>query len=180
MCLLLGACAPLRLPPEIREVRVEVPVQVPMPVAVPVVTPTDAAAQQLLAYHERLLKLSPAELSLEVAARDDAALAPAAATELALALLVSHGNGDLTRAQGLLDQVHRASTPEAQAWQALARLLSARVAEQRRLEEQVDKLNQQARDSQRRLDQLNDKLEALKAIERSLTTRPATPGGKPP
>lgn len=163
--LLLGACAQPK--PEIREVRVPVPE----------VLPADAAARQLLAQHERLLKLSAAELGQEVAPREDAKLTPAAATQLALALALHRGNGDLARAQGLLDQVLRDPTPEALPWQPLARLLQGRLAEQRRLEEQIDKLNQQARDSlrdnQRRLDQLNEKLEALKAIERSLNTRPA-------
>lgn len=170
---LLVACAPLQPTPVIREVRVEVPVRVAM------VEPVDLAAQALLRQHERLLKLSPAELAQEVLPRDDAALAPAAASELALALITSHGSGELARAQALLDQVQRSDTPEARAWQGLTRLLSARLTEQRRLEEQIDKLNQQARDNQRRLDQLNDKLEALKAIERSLNARPATAGGKP-
>ncbi|MET0517247.1 MAG: hypothetical protein ABW005_00295, partial [Burkholderiaceae bacterium] len=162
----LGGCAQLRPAPEIREVRVEVPVQVP------VLLPGDAAARQLLAYHERLRAMSPAELAQEVAPRDDAALPPAAATQLALALMANHGAGELARAQALLDAVLRGSSPEAPDWQPLARLLAARLAEQRRLEEQIERLNQQARDAQRdnqrRLDQLNEKLEALKAIERSL------------
>ena len=62
----------------------------------------------------------------------------------------------------------------------LARLLASRYAEQRRLEEQLDKQNQQLRDVQRRLDQTNERLEALKAIERSLTSRsPAAPTSAP-
>ncbi|MCX2865757.1 hypothetical protein OOZ63_28445 [Paucibacter sp. PLA-PC-4] len=167
--LLLSACAQPK--PEIREVRIEVPVPTPE------VLPADAAARQLLSHHERLMKLSPAELAHEVAPRDDGKLTPAAATQLALALTLHRSNGDLARAQALLDQVQRDTTLEAQAWLSLVRLLQGRLAEQRRLEEHIDKLNQQARDSQRdnqrRLDQLNEKLEALKAIERSLNTRPA-------
>jgi hypothetical protein len=177
LALLLSACAPLPPKPEIREVRIEVPV--PMPV----VRPADAAAQQLLAQHERLLKLTPAELAQEVVPREDAKLDPAAATQLALALSLNRGNGDLARAAGLLEQVLHSGAPEAQPWLELARLLLGRVAEQRRLEDQIEKLNQQARDSQRdnqrRLDQLNEKLEALKAIERSLNARPAPAATKP-
>lgn len=171
---LLGGCAQLRPKPEIREVRVEVPVPVP------VVAPADAAARQLLAYHERLRAMSPQELAQEVAPRDEAALPPAAATPLALALMTSHGAGELARAQALLDPVLRGSSPEAPDWQPVARLLAARLAEQRRLEDQIDKLNQQARDAQkdnqRKLDQLNEKLEALKAIERSLNQPRPAPG----
>jgi hypothetical protein len=175
LALLLSACAPLPPKPEIREVRIEVPV--------PTVQPADAAAQQLLAQHERLLKLTPAELAQEVAQREDAKLDPAAATQLALALSLNRGNGDLARAAGLLEQVLHSGAPEAQPWTGLARLLLGRVAEQRRLEDQIERLNQQARDSQRdnqrRLDQLNEKLEALKAIERSLNARPAPAATKP-
>jgi hypothetical protein len=174
---LLGACAPLKPPPppEIRELRVEVPV--------PLILPADAAAQQLLAYHERLRQMPAAELAQEILPRDDGALAPGAATQLALALSVSHGAGELARAQSLLEQVLHSAAPEAADWQALARLVLGRVIEQRRLEDQIEKLNQQARDSQRdnqrRLDQLNEKLEALKAIERSLNARPAPAASKP-
>jgi hypothetical protein len=174
---LLAACAPLKPPPppEIRELRVEVPV--------PVVLPTDAAAQQLLGYHERLRQMPAAELAQEVLPREDGALSPGAATQLALALSFSHGPGELARAQTLIEQVLHSAAPEAAHWQALARLVLGRVLEQRRLEDQIERLNQQARDSQRdnqrRLDQLNEKLEALKAIERSLNARPAPAATKP-
>jgi hypothetical protein len=51
------------------------------------------------------------------------------------------------------------------------------MAEQRRLEDQLEKGAAQRRDQQRTLQQLNEKLEALKAIERSMTARP--PGANP-
>jgi hypothetical protein len=77
----------------------------------------------------------------------------------------------------LLDNLQRSPHPEAPNYLPVARLLSARIAEQRRLEETLDKQAQQARDNQRRLDQANEKLEALKAIERSLVTRPGPASG---
>jgi hypothetical protein len=166
---LATGCAPLPPKTIIREIHIEVPVEVP------VVQPADAAARSLLAYHERLRQLPPPELQLEVAPRDDGALPPPAAVPLALALMTSHGSGELARAQSLLDQVmrdHRA--PE---WRPLAQLLADRLAEQRRLEDLLDKQNQQTREVQRRLDQSNQKLEALKAIERSLN---APRSGTPP
>jgi chemotaxis protein histidine kinase CheA len=64
-----------------------------------------------------------------------------------------------------------ASPPHA----ALARLLRSRLAEQRRLEELAERQAQQLREQQRRLDQLSQQLDALRAIERSLGTRPAAP-----
>ena len=85
---------------------------------------------------------------------------------------------ELVRAQELLARV--LGNPEAQALHPLARLLASRYGEQRRLEEQLEKQNQQLREVQRRLDQTNDRLEALKAIERSLTSRqPAAPASAP-
>ena len=101
----------------------------------------------------------------------------------ALALSMTRTPGDLARAQGLLDQVLHNNTPEADPWRGLARLLTYRLGEQRRAEDQAEHTAQQLRDaqrdSQRKLDQLNDKLEALKAIERRLNTRPGAPPSAP-
>ena len=102
---------------------------------------------------------------------------PALTLELALVLGQTRNNGDLARALALLDPLARSGAPELQAWQPLARLLAARYLEQRRLEDQLERQVLMLRDSQRRLDQVNDKLEALKNIERSLTVRP--PGNAP-
>jgi len=69
---------------------------------------------------------------------------------------------------------------------SLARTLAARYVEQRRVEDDRDRQAQQLRDSQRRIDQLNDRIEALRAIERSFARPhsappPAAPGSaKPP
>jgi hypothetical protein len=62
----------------------------------------------------------------------------------------------------------------------MARLLLARIAEQRRLEDAFNREAAQRRDQQRTLQQLNEKLEALKAIERSMTTRPGPGAGTVP
>ncbi|MDH0866772.1 hypothetical protein [Mitsuaria sp. GD03876] len=159
---LLGGCA--QQPPKtiVKEVRVEVPVQVP------VVAPTDNAARAVLNANDRLRQLSPLELAQEVAPRDDAALAPGAAVQLALALMFSHNNGETFRAQTLLDQVLRDTRPEANEWRPIAQFLVDRVSEQRRMEGELEKTRQARDDLQRRLDDANRKLEALKAIERSL------------
>lgn len=166
----LTACAPLPPRVELRERVVEV--------SVPQVAAADRAGQQLLRLHERLRALAPAELAQEIAAAgpaaEDAARAPAAAVQLALTLTLAHA--EPARAQALLEQVQRGDTAEARAWAGWSRLLASRLAEQRRLDGEIERLNQQARENQRRLDQLNEKLEALKAIERSLHTRPAGPG----
>ncbi len=134
--------------------------------------PADAVAQ-MLTYAERLRVMPPNELSQELLRLGDA---PASAgDQLRLSLLLSQLRQlpELIRAQELLARV--LGNAEAQELHPLARLLAARYAEQRRVEEQLDKQNQQVRDIQRRLDQTNERLEALKAIERSLAARPAPP-----
>lgn len=136
--------------------------------------PQDLAARHLLAASDRLSALNTADLTLEANRAPDPATVEAAMDQ-ALALSMTHTPGDIARAQGLLDQILHNNAPQADPWRALARLLAYRLGEQRRAEEQADRNAQQLRDAQRdaqrRLDQLNDKLEALKAIERSLNTR---------
>ena len=137
----------------------------------------DDATARMLAYAERVRLMQPPELNQEIARLGDAA-SPAAQLQLSLVLSQLRQLPELVRAQELLARV--LGNPEAQALHPLARLLASRYGEQRRLEEQLEKQNQQLREVQRRLDQTNDRLEALKAIERSLTSRqPAAPASAP-
>lgn len=132
---------------------------------------------RMLAYAERVRVMPPAELTQEAARLGDAA-SPEAQIQLSLVLSQLRQLPELIRAQELLARV--LGNADAQPLHPLARLLASRYAEQRRLEEQLDKQNQQLRDVQRRLDQTNERLEALKAIERSLTSRPpAAPASAP-
>ncbi len=132
---------------------------------------------RMLAYAERVRVMPPAELTQETTRLGDAT-SPEAQVQLSLVLSQLRQMPDLIRAQELLARV--LGNADAQALHPLARLLASRYAEQRRLEEQLDKQNQQLRDVQRRLDQTNERLEALKAIERSLTSRPpAAPASAP-
>ena len=63
--------------------------------------------------------------------------------------------------------------------QAATRDTQALILEQIMEEDQADRLAQQLRESQRRIDVLNDRLEAMRAIERSLTPRAPAPGARP-
>lgn len=125
----------------------------------------------LLAYAERARRMPPAELGQEVIRLGDAA-GPTEQVQLALVLSQLHLLPELIRAQDLLSRVLANAGDEAKALHPLAGLLAARLGEQRRLEDLLDKQTQQTREVQRRLDQTNERLEALKAIERSLTNRP--------
>lgn len=175
---LLAACVTPPPPPP-REIRIPV-------------REVDAASLALrgvLNYQDKLKQMSSAELGREASRLAEAPASPATTVEQALLLLQQRGSGDAGRAIALLDNVNRDTRPEAQPFQSLARLLLGVLAEQRKLEEQLDRQAQQQREAQReqqkeqqkKLDLLTEKLEALKAIERSLTSRPAPPanGSKP-
>lgn len=130
--------------------------------------------QQVLAHADRTLRMSPAELTREIArlgeAEDASVQTPLL---LANALVQTRQPVDTARALGLVQRVLANGAAAAQPLHPLARLLEARLLQQRRLEDQLERQAQQLRDAQRRNDQLNERLEAVRAIERSLTTRPA-------
>ena len=129
--------------------------------------------------------LGSAELVKEIVRLSEGPPSPATTMEMALGLGLTRNPGDLARAIGLLDPIARSNSPELALWQPWARMLLSRYAEQRRTEDQLERQNQQLRDQQRRIDQLNNQVEALKAIERSLNNRapaavvpaPASPPG---
>lgn len=125
-----------------------------------------------LAYADRTLGAGTTELAREIARLsqpDDSK--PSRNLRLALALTQTRQPADTARALGLVQRT--LADASAQDLHPLARLLEARLTHQRRLEDQLDRQNQQLRDAQRRNDQLTERLEAVRAIERSLHTRPA-------
>ena len=164
------------------------PVKVPMltEASPPALPPLPAAAApnplaseptlRLLAYAERVRQMQGPELSQEISRQAESSN-PVAQLQLSLALSQLRQLPELLRAQELLARV--LANPEAAPLHPLARLLASRYVEQRRLEEQIERQAQQLRDTQRRLEQTNDRLEALKAIERSLVSRPAGAASAP-
>ncbi len=185
--LALGACAPMPPPappapaPLPPPAETQVPVcrvpSVPAPACAPTPPPppdpVDMATRHVLNYQERLRTLPQQEIARELARIGDPAGNPAATLELALLIGQTRNPADTVRALGLLDGVLRSTSPEVTPWQPIARVLAVRYAEQRRAEDLLDKQRNETRDANRRIEQLNSQLEALKAIERSLTNRPA-------
>jgi hypothetical protein len=90
----------------------------------------------------------------------------------------------LLRAQELVQALVSGTDSEYEPLRPFARLLLARITEQKRVEDLLERQSGQLRDAQRRLDQANDKLQALREIERSLTRRStnnqAAPTARPP
>ncbi|WP_157275354.1 hypothetical protein [Pelomonas sp. Root1444] len=167
--LLLAAC----------QTPVPTPAAPPPPPAEPVcpeppAPPPPPEADELravLAYATELRARGTAEPTPAV----DVSAAPAAlAMRRALLLGQGRSSAELAQAAAQLELVVNATDAQAEPLKALAALLAARLAEQRRLLDSVDRLSQQLRDSQRRNEQLNEKLEALKAIEQTLPVKAGT------
>ena len=187
--LLTGCTLPatLKVAPEAAPTTATPPAASPgHPPSPPLATPHRAAPApaseellQALAYADRMRTLSVAELGQEVT-RLNHPVVPLDQLQLALALSQLRQTPELMRAQELLSRLLANTDAQAQALHPLARLLAARYGEQRRLEDLLDKQNQQTRDVQRRLEQTHERLEALKAIERSLISRPHTPAAQAP
>ena len=180
----LAGCATAPIPPNVALVTTAAPAIQPTPepaVAPPgplaaesdePTTPPKDLLRDTLAYADRTLGASSTELAREAARLSDLdENKPSRAMRLALVLAQTRQPADTARALGLVQRT--LTNPAAQDLHPLARLLEARLTQQRRLEEQLERQAQQLRDAQRRNDQLSERLEAVRAIERSLTTRPA-------
>ena len=165
------AAPPADVPPPLPVASSAVPPAAP-PVAPP--APDNEALVRVLAYADRVRAMSGTELNQEVTRLGNAYI-PANQLQLAVVLAQLRQMPELIRAQELLTRLLANPDAEAQPLHPLARLLASRYGEQRRLEDLLDKQGQQTREVQRRLDQTHERLEALKAIERSLTSRPPPP-----
>ena len=148
--------------------------------AAPASAPEGEAAARLLRYADRVRSLTPAELALEIAALGDPGSVPERQLQLSLALMHLNQPVETARALGLAQRVANSPAPEAAPLKPLARLLVQRFMEQRKLEEAMDKQAAQLREHQRRIDQLNERLEAMRAIERSINNRAPAPAAPAP
>lgn len=146
--------------------------------ATPAAADDRVAVAHVLAYADRVRQLGPAELATEIASLGDGGDVPHLQLQLALALVQTHQPVDTARALGLVQRVAASPQAEATPLKPLARLLAGRLQAQRRLEDSNERLNQQWREAQRRIELLGDQLDAMRAIERSLSPRPAAPGGR--
>lgn len=184
-----GCAAPppaeAQVPAPPRVVPVEVEPSAPAAQLVPPPPGSPAPMAMMLAYADKLRPLNGNDVNAEIARLGDPGESPTAQMQLALALAQTRVPADLARALGLLQRVTGSHAPEAQALHPLARALAARYVEQRRIEDDRDRQAAQLKEAQRRIDQLNDRMEALRAIERSFS-RPnhgappaAAPGGRP-
>lgn len=169
LTLALAGCAQKQFKPVLPEIALPSPAVVQL--AAP--TPPDEVAP-LLNYHHALRRMSQGELLKELSGLGLQQRSARVTIQMAMALMLTRGSGDLARAQALLDSVATAADSDLDAapLKPLAQMLSSNCAEARRLAEHADKLALQQKDSQRRIDQLSDMVEGLKTIERTLPVRP--------
>ncbi|PHV10504.1 hypothetical protein [Chitinimonas sp. BJB300] len=181
----------------------------PMTETIALPTPTDLANRELLAYHQQLQDMPNAEQVREAKRLVSAPTSPANAMKLSLLLVRSHGAAEMAQAQSLLEAVLHNAGPDAQPYHPIARLMIGQISnhkaelrkwedqqtDQKKAEEQLERQSQQLRDCLKKSELQNErleilrtqvksltvKLEALKAIERSLPNRPSTAvNGAPP
>ncbi|MDA8444518.1 hypothetical protein [Paracidovorax valerianellae] len=149
-------------------------------------SPRASIPRQMLQYADKARSMGTAELAAEITQLSNTQQpSPEKTLQLAIVLMHTRQAPDTARALGLVQRVMADNTAPAPTLHPLARLLEGRLLQQRRLEDQLDRQNQQLRDAQRRIDQLNDRLEAMRAIERSLNARPGgvndpAKGAQPP
>ena len=137
---------------------------------------TQGPVAAVLDYADKVRPLSGPDLGAELARLGDPGDDPLTQMQVALVLAQTRVPADLARALGLLQRVIANRSPDAQPLKPLSRALAARYTEQRRVEDDRDRQAQQQRESQKRIEQLTDRLEALRAIERSF----ARPGNRIP
>lgn len=149
----------------------------------PVEAVEDATAG-LLRYATRLRAMGASELKQElntlVGQGTRGGTGPATGTgttpktqmQLALVLLQIREPVETARALGLLQRVATSAESGASGYKALAYLLIDNLITTRRLEDNLERTSQQLRESQRRIDVLNERLDAMRAIERSMNAPP--------
>ena len=174
---LVAACATVQEPPPeeplIEEApRIEVKVD-------------ETAMLPLLGYLQLLPRMSAQELSRQ--RQTLAALPQTPSVQLRTAMLLGQARTppNLAKAQSLLAGILKSNEPTASSLHPLARLLATHYGERQRLEQQISRmtaqmneLEEQLSNSQRRNDDLQQKIDALADIERSLP-KPPTATDKP-
>lgn len=124
-------------------------------------------AESLLLYHEHLRKLSIADLNREhEGVKRTLARSNSDFSRMRLAMLLSLSGANFRddgRALGLLEPMLAAGAADNET-RALAQLLYVLISERRRIEERL-------KDEQRKTEGLQQKLDALKSIEKSLLER---------
>lgn len=125
-----------------------------------------------LSYYQMLSRLTSAELGRERMVL--AALPRLPNTQLRLAMLLGYPRAqqDLARAMIQLDAVLKSTDLAAIELHPLARMLADNYAERQKMDAHLDRQGLQLKESQRKAAELQQKIEGLADIERTLPQRP--------
>ena len=161
LCLLLAACATRPGTPE-----------APGAATAPAVPRFDGAGPEpVLNYYQALTRMTATELLRERAALTALPANSNTQVRAAMVLGLMRGPQDLSKAIALLDGVMKSTDPNSISLQPLARLLADNYLERQKLEAQGERLAVQSRENQRRAAELQEKIDRLTEIERSLPSR---------
>lgn len=125
-----------------------------------------------LTYYQMLSRMTQAELGRERMVL--AALPHGANTQVRMAMLLGHPRAqqDISRAIALLENVLKSTDPTSIGLQGLARLMADNYIERQKIEAHLDRQGQQLKENQRKLVELQEKIDGLADIERTLPQRP--------
>lgn len=140
--------------------------------AMPLAKKDETTPEAALAYYQGLSRMTPAELGRERMVL--AAVPQTPYTQVRMAMLLGHPRvqQDLGKALSLLDGVLKSTAPAATVFHPLVRAVADNYLERTKLEAQLEKQGQQLKESQRKATELQEKLDSLADIERTLTPRP--------
>lgn len=132
----------------------------------------DLGPEAALIYNQSLVRMTAAELGRERMVL--VAVPQTPYTQLRMAMLLGHPRvqQDLVKAMSLLDSILKSNDPAAHGLQPLARLIADNYAERVKLENLLEKQGGQLKESARKATELQEKLDGLADIERTLTPRP--------
>jgi hypothetical protein len=148
-----------------------------VPVASKAVRINENTPDAALSYYQGLARMTPAELGRERMVL--VAVPQTPYTQVRLAMLLGHPRVSRISARaGAARQRAQVQRPGGAALSPLARQVADNYLERLKLEGQLDKQGQQLKDSQRKIGELQDKLDSLADIERTLTPRPRAVGSK--
>jgi hypothetical protein len=142
----------------------------------------ESGPEAALLYHQGLLRMTPVQLDRERMVLTAIRQTPATQVRMAMLLYHPKAQQDHGKAVSLLENVLKSTDPAALVLHPLARLLVDNYQERARLEGQLGKQEVQLKDGQRKITELQDKLDSLADIERTLTPRPRSvrhEGGRP-
>lgn len=139
----------------------------------------DPAVVSAQTYYLTLQRMTAQEIGRERLVL--AALPATANNQVRMAMVLGHPKSaqDYGRALALLDAVLKSQEPAAQGLHPLARLLADNYQERQRLEGALDRQGGQLKESQRKAAELQEKIDHLADIERSLTQRPRSSRSQP-